>query len=89
VDEKADVYSLGVILYEMLTGVPPYTRGDQMAVMYQHVQGKAKKVHELNPNVPRELSGMVARCMSVDKSKRYASMEEIRRALAPFRGMEA
>jgi eukaryotic-like serine/threonine-protein kinase len=89
VDEKADIYSLGVILYEMLTGVPPYTRGDQMAVMYQHVQGKAKKAHELNSNVPRELSAMVARCMSVDKSKRYASMEEIRRALAPFRGMEA
>jgi eukaryotic-like serine/threonine-protein kinase len=89
VDEKADIYSLGVILYEMLTGVPPYTRGDQMAVMYQHVQGKAKKAHELNSNVPRELSAMVARCMSVDKSKRYASMDEIRLALAPFRGMEA
>jgi eukaryotic-like serine/threonine-protein kinase len=89
VDEKADVYSLGVIMYEMLTGVPPYTRGDQMAVMYQHVQGKAKKAHELNSNVPRELSNLVARCMSVDKSKRFASMEELRNALVPFRGMEA
>ena len=86
VDEKADVYSLGVILYEMLTGVPPYTRGDHMSVMYQHVQGKAKKVHELNPNVPRELSDIVGRCMSVDKSKRYPSMDELRHALQPFSG---
>ena len=86
VDEKADVYSLGVILYEMLTGFPPYTRGDHMSVMYQHVQGKAKKAHELNPNVPRELSNIIAQCMTVDKSKRFPSMDELRLAIAPFRG---
>jgi eukaryotic-like serine/threonine-protein kinase len=79
VDEKADIYSLGVILYEMLTGFAPYTRGDHMSVMYQHVQGKAKRAHELNPNVPRELSELVARCMAVDKSKRFTSMDEVPR----------
>ena len=42
VDERADIYAIGVILYEMFTGVPPYARGDHMAVMYQHVQGKAR-----------------------------------------------
>ena len=52
VDERADVYSLGVILYEMLTGEPPYHRGDHMAVMYQHVQGKAKPPIEVNPRDP-------------------------------------
>ena len=39
----------GVIMYEMLTGVPPYSRGDHMAVMYQHVQGKARAPQEINP----------------------------------------
>ena len=61
VDERADIYSLGVILYEMLSGSPPYSRGDHMSVMYQHVQGKAQPIHELNPAVPRELSEIVAR----------------------------
>jgi len=88
VDEKADIYSLGVILYEMLTGHAPYTRGDHMSVMYQHVQGKAKKARELNPDVPQELSDIIARCMSVDKSKRLSSMDELRLAIAPFFGRE-
>ena len=48
VDERADIYSLGVILYEMFTGVPPYSRGDHMSVMYQHVQGKARPPIEIN-----------------------------------------
>jgi serine/threonine-protein kinase len=88
VDEKADVYSLGVMIYEMLTGFAPYTRGDHMSVMYQHVQGKAKKARDLNPNVPQDLSDLVARCMTVDKSKRFPSMDELRAALAPFVGRE-
>ena len=50
VDERADIYALGVMLYEMVTGVPPYSRGDHMSVMYQHVQGKARPPQEVNPD---------------------------------------
>ncbi len=82
VDERADIYSLGVIMYEMLAGTPPYSRGDHMSVMYQHVQGKAPPLHEANPSVPRELSDVVSKTMQVDKLKRYGSMEELRAALA-------
>ena len=81
VDERADIYSLGVIAYEMLAGNPPYSRGDHMSVMYQHVQGKAQPLHEANPAVPRELADVITKAMNVDKMKRHASMDELRLAL--------
>jgi serine/threonine-protein kinase len=81
VDERADIYALGVIMYEMVTGVPPYSRGDHMSVMYQHVQGKARVPREINPALPQALSDLVAKAMSVDKAKRHQSMEELRAAL--------
>jgi serine/threonine-protein kinase len=84
VDERADVYALGVMLYEMLTGVPPYSRGDHMSVMYQHVQGKARPPQEINPALPPGLADLVIRAMSVDKSKRFQTMEEMRGALEKF-----
>lgn len=84
VDERADIYSLGVILYEMLTGMPPYSRGDHMSVMYQHVQGKAKAAIDVNPQLPKELSELISKAMSVDKLKRFKSMDEIRVALEKF-----
>ena len=84
VDERADVYAEGVILYEMLTGVPPYARGDHMSVMYQHVQGRARPPSEINPALPAGLSDVVMKAMAVDKNKRFQSMEELRVALASF-----
>ena len=81
VDETADVYSIGVIMYEMVTGIPPYSRGDHMSVMYQHVQGKAKLCQDVNPNVPDDYAAVIAKAMSVDKTKRYKSMDELSEAL--------
>ncbi|HEX5648775.1 MAG TPA: HEAT repeat domain-containing protein [Steroidobacteraceae bacterium] len=84
VDERADIYSLGVILYEMLTGEPPYHRGDHMAVMYQHVQGKAKPPIEVNPEIPPGLSEIVTKAMAVDKTRRFQTMDELRSALERY-----
>jgi eukaryotic-like serine/threonine-protein kinase len=81
VDARADIYAVGVILYEMMTGVAPYSRGDHMAVMYQHVQGKARSPKEVNTALPPILSDIIVKAMTVDKGKRYQTMEELRVAL--------
>jgi serine/threonine-protein kinase len=84
VDERADIYSLGVIMYEMFSGVPPYSRGDHMSVMYQHVQGKARPPIEINKELPPELNSLVMKCMSLDKAKRAQTMDELRLSLEKF-----
>jgi serine/threonine-protein kinase len=52
-----------------------------MSVMYQHVQGKATQCQEINPDIPDELAAIIGKAMSVDKSKRYQTMEELTDAL--------
>jgi serine/threonine-protein kinase len=55
-----------------------------MAVMYQHVQGKARSPIEINPKIPPGLSEIVSKAMSVDKTKRFQSMDELRSALEKY-----
>lgn len=81
VDHRADIYSLGIILYEMLTGTPPYTKGDHMAVMYQHVQGKCTRCDEVNTEISKPLADVVHKAITVDKMKRFESMDEFRTAI--------
>ncbi len=81
VDHRADIYSLGIILYEMLTGAPPYTKGDHMAVMYQHVQGKCTRCDEVNTEIHKPLADVVHKAMTVDKMKRFDSMIDFRTAI--------
>ena len=89
VDETADIYSVGVIMYEMVTGIPPYSRGDHMSVMYQHVQGKAQPCQEINPDLPDIYAEIITKAMSVDKTKRDQTMAELTEALDEVPGVAA
>ncbi len=82
VDERTDIYSLGAIMYEMLTGRPPYSGKDSMSIMYQHVQGKAARVNEKNEEVSQELSDLVSKSMSVKPEHRFQTMTEVKNALS-------
>jgi serine/threonine-protein kinase len=82
IDERTDIYSLGIIMYEMLVGDAPYSGEDMMTVMYQHVHGSAVPVHERNPAVPETIGAIVMKTMAADPARRYQSMEELRNTLA-------
>ncbi len=84
-DGRADIYSLGVILYEMLTGETAFKGDDNVQVLYRHVHGDIKPLHEANPAIPLPLSNIVMRMMAVNPARRYQTMEEVEDTLRAYR----
>lgn len=77
-DARADIYSLGVVAYRMLTGRLPYESRDSKEVLKGHLRGDAPTVDELNPDIGSELSGIVRRSMRLDPADRWPAMADLR-----------
>jgi tetratricopeptide (TPR) repeat protein len=78
----SDIYSLGVILYEMVTGVVPFTGDSAYQVMMRRLSHKPKPVADLNPEVPAFLQKIIERCMAPDPAARYPTVDAILADLA-------
>lgn len=85
VDNRSDLYSLGVVMYEMLTGRPPYDGESPVAVALQHINGGAIPPTVLNPNIPDGLEQIILHAMEVSPDRRYASATEMLYDLEEFR----
>lgn len=73
IDSRTDIYTTGVIMYEMFVGHAPYQGEESMAILFQHVEGKATPPREINPNIPKELEAVIVKAMAVNPEDRYDS----------------
>jgi serine/threonine-protein kinase len=81
IDARTDIYSLGVIMYEIFTGRPPYVADDPMAVLFQHVEGNPTPPRQLRLDMPPGLEAIILKAMWVDPAKRFQTMDDLRRGI--------
>jgi serine/threonine-protein kinase len=81
IDSRTDIYTLGVIMYEMFTGIAPYVGEDSMAILFQHVEGNATPPREHNPDIPAIQEDVIQRAMAVAPEQRFQTFDELHAAL--------
>jgi len=81
IDSRSDLFSLGIIFYELLTAKTPYHADTTVAMLLKRTQERAVPPVKLNPAIPQYLSDVVVKCLEIDRERRYASAQEIVRDL--------
>jgi serine/threonine-protein kinase len=82
VDGRSDIYSLGAVMYYLLTGQPPFMSDNPLKVLIAHASEEVVPPRQINPELPVELEEIVLRCLEKDPDHRFQDVAELRRALA-------
>jgi serine/threonine protein kinase/Tfp pilus assembly protein PilF len=77
IDSRSDLFSLGIILYELLTGISPYEATTPVVALLKRTQERAVPPDKLDPAIPEFMNDIVVRCLEIDPQRRYASAQEI------------
>lgn len=83
-DDRSDIFSLGIILYTMLTGELPYKADSTLKLALMHKSHQPPHPSTINPRIPKELGRIILKCLEVDRTRRYQSAEDL---LAALRGI--
>ena len=89
IDTRSDIFSAGIIFYEMLTGRSPFQADTAMGKLWKRTSEPAPDIHEIDTSIPRALSEIVKKCLEIEPEKRFASATELLRAVELWQGPAA
>jgi tetratricopeptide (TPR) repeat protein/predicted Ser/Thr protein kinase len=89
IDARSDLFSLGIIFYEMLSGKVPFDADTTMGKLWKRTNEPARPLDELDKTIPKPLSDIVRKCLEIDPNKRYSSAEELLQQIEIWQGPAA